>query len=81
MIIEVSTLGYLPHLPFGAIGPLGTHNCGCTLELNLQPYWLAQELLLEDRSGAENHAQLQFGMWLVALLAPGDHAAPLLLDG
>ena len=31
VIIEVYASGYLPHLPFGAIGPLGTHDTGFTL--------------------------------------------------
>ena len=35
MILKVAASGYLPHLPFGAIGPLGLHEAGCTLEFQL----------------------------------------------
>ena len=65
------------HLPFGAIGPLGLHEAGCTLEFQLHPYWLALDLLVGGGPGAENHAQLQFSKWLVAFPAWGDHAVPL----
>ena len=77
MILKVAASVYLPHLPFGAIGPLGMHDAGCTLELQLQPHWLALELLVRYSPGAENIAQLQFSIWLVALPARGDRAAPL----
>ena len=77
MILKVAASGYIPHLLFGAIGPFGMHEAGCTLEFQLHPYWLAMELLVGGGPGAENLAQLQFGKWLVVLLAQGDHAAPL----
>ena len=79
MIIKVAASGYPPHLPFGAICPLGPHDAGRTLELHLHPHWLALELLVGDGSGAKNISQLQFRMWLVAFPARGDHAAPLLI--
>ena len=62
MILKVAASVYLPHLPFGAIGPLGMHESGCTLEFQLHPYWLALELLMGGRPGAENIAQLKCGM-------------------
>ena len=77
MILKVSASGYLPHLPFCAIGPLGLHEDGCTLEFKMHPYWLALELLVGGGPGAENISQLQCGMWLVALPAQVDHAVPL----
>ena len=77
MIIDVSVSGYLPHLLFGAIGPLGKHNSGCTFELHMQPHWLSLELILRDGPVAENLAQLQLDMWLVAMPARGDHFDPL----
>ena len=77
MILKVSASEYLPHLKFGAIGPLGLHEAGCNLEFHLHPYWLALELLGGGGPGAENLAQLQCGMWLVALPYQGDHAASL----
>ena len=77
MILEVSDLGYLLHLTFVAIGTLVLHDAICTLELQLQPHWLALELLVGDRPGIENLSQLQCGMWLVALPSQGDHAVPL----
>ena len=46
MILKVAALGYLPHLPFGAIGPLGLHEAGYTLEFQLHTYLLALELLV-----------------------------------
>ena len=64
------------HLPFGAIGPLGLHEAGCTLEFQLHPYWLALELLVGGGPGDKNISQLQCGMWLVALPDLGDHAFP-----
>ena len=67
MILKVAASGYLPNLPFGAIGALGLHEAGCTLEFQLHPYWLALELLVGGGRGAENLAQLQSGMWMVAL--------------
>ena len=73
MILKVAASGYILHLPFGAIGPLGLHEAGCTLEFKLHTYWLALELLVGDGPGAENLSQLQFGKWLVALPARGDH--------
>ena len=76
VIIGVVASGYLPHLPFGAIGLLGPYDSGCTLKLLLQPHWMALELLVGDGPGVENHAQLWFGMWLVVLPAQGDHAIP-----
>ena len=79
MILKVSGLGYLLNLPFGAIGPLGLHGAGCTLEFQLYPHWLALELLVGDGTGAEYLSQLQCGMWLVALPARGDHDVPLLI--
>ena len=77
MILKVAASGYLPHLPFGAIGPLGLHGAGCTLEFQLLPYWLALDLLVGGGPGAENIDQLQCGIWLVAFPAQGDHATPL----
>ena len=77
VIIKVAASGYLPHLPFGATGPLGLHEAGCTLEFQLHPYWLALELLVGGGPGAKNIAQLQCDMWLVALPALGDHAVTL----
>ena len=77
MIIKVAASGYILHLIFGAIGPLGLHDAGYTLELQLNPQWLVLEILVRDGPGAENIYQLQFGMELVALPAQGDHAAPL----
>ena len=68
---------FLPHLPFGTIDPLGLHDAEYILELQLQPYWMALELLVEDGKGVETFPQLQFGMWLVALPAQGDHAVPI----
>ena len=79
MILEVDVSGYLPHLPFGDIGPLSPHDAGCTLELQLLPHWLALELLVGDVPVTESHAQLQFGMWLVALTGQGDHYIPRLI--
>ena len=76
MILKVSDSGYLPNLPFGASGLLGSHDAGCTLELQLQPHWMALELLVGDDPGVENNSQLQSGMWLVALPAQGYHAVP-----
>ena len=35
------------------MGPLGTHDAGFTLELQIPPHFLALDLLLGDRSGAE----------------------------
>ena len=67
MTLVVADSGCLPHLPFGTIGPLGPHDSECTLELHLQPHWLALALIVEDRLGVENLAQLRFGMWLVVL--------------
>ena len=69
MILKVTASGYLPHLPFGAIGPLGLHDSECTLELQLQPHWLALELLVGYGPGAENLSPLHFSIWLVALIA------------
>ena len=77
VILKVAASWYLPHLPFGVIGPLGMHDDGCTLELHLQPHWLALEVLVGDRLGAENFAQLMFCMWIVALPSQGDHAVSL----
>ena len=79
MILKVAASVYLPHLLFGATGPLGLHEAGCTLEFQLYPHWLALDLLVGDRMGAENIAQVQFGMWLVVLLSRRYHAAPLLI--
>ena len=77
MILKLSASGYLPHLPFGAISPLGLHEAGCTLEFQLNLYWLALELLVGNGLGAETLSQLQCDMCLVAFPAIGDHAAPL----
>ena len=77
MILKVAASGYIPHLPFGAIGPLGLREAGCTLEFQLHQHWLVLELLVGGGPGAENLAQLQFRKWLVALPARGDHAVPL----
>ena len=77
MILEVAASGYLPHLPFSAIGPLGTPDAGCTLELQLHTHWLALDLVVGEELGAENISQLQFGMWLVALPSRVDHAVTL----
>ena len=67
----------LKHLPCGAIGPFGLHEAICTLEFQLHQHWLALELLVGGIPGAGNLSQLQFGKWLVALLAQGHHAFPL----
>ena len=77
MILKVAASGYLPHLPFGAIGPLRLHEAGCTLEFQLHHHWLALELLVCGGPGAEKLAPLQFGKCLVALPARGDHAVSL----
>ena len=77
VILKFSSLGYPPHLPFGAIGPLGMNEAVCTLEFYLHPHWLAQDILVGDGPGAENLAQLQFFMWLVVFLNRGDHAVTL----
>ena len=37
----------LPHLTFGAIGPLGPHDAEYTLELQLQPNFLALKLIIK----------------------------------
>ena len=74
MTLGVVASGYIPHLPIGDIGPLGPHDDECTLELQMQSYWLALELLVEDGTGIETLDQLLFGMWLVALTSQGDHA-------
>ena len=66
--------GCLPHLSFGAIVPLGTYDDEYTLELQLQPHWMALDLLVEYGPGVEILAQLRFGMWLVALPSRGHHA-------
>ena len=76
MIIEVAASGYLPHLQFGSIGPIGPHDSRCTLELHLQLHWLSLELIVGYGPGAENNSQLKFGMWLVTLTARVDHAVP-----
>ena len=62
MILKVAASGYLPRLPFGAIGLLGLHEAGCTLEFQLHPYWLALELIVGGGPGAKNLAQLRYGM-------------------
>ena len=62
MILKVAASVYLPHLPFGAIGTLGLHYAGCALKLQLQPHWLALEVLVGDGPGAENIYQLHLGM-------------------
>ena len=67
MILEVAASGCLPCLPFGTIGPHGLHDYECTLELQVQPHWLALYLLVGDGPGAENHSQLRSVMWLFAL--------------
>ena len=72
--LGVVASGCLPHLPFGAIGPLGPHDAEYTLELQMQPHWLARDLLEDDRTFVEIISQLRFGMWLVSLPAQGDHA-------
>ena len=77
MILKVATSGYILHLPFGAIGPLGLHEAGCTWEFQLHQHWLALELLVGGGPGAENIAQSKFGMWLFAFPSRGDHASPL----
>ena len=51
MLLEVPASECLPHLPLGAIGPLRPHDAEFTLELNLQPHWLALELLVGYRPG------------------------------
>ena len=77
MITKVDASGYLLHLTFGAIGPLGLDEAGCTVEFQLHTYWLALDLLVGGGLGVENISQLQCGMWLVALPARGDHDDPL----
>ena len=47
------------------------------LKLQLQPHWLALELLVEDGPGVDILAQLRFVMCLVELPARGDHAVLL----
>ena len=79
LFVEVFASVHLPHLLFGAIGQHVPHDAGCILELNMHPHWLALHLLVGDGPGAENHAQLQLCMWLVALPAWGDHAVPRLI--
>ena len=69
MILKVAALGYLTHLTFGSICPLGLREAGCTLEFQVHTYWSALEILVRDRPGAVNLAQLQFVMWLVSLPA------------
>ena len=63
MTLGVFASGRLPHLPFGAIGPLGLHD----------DKWLSLELLVMDRPGVGIISQLWFGMWLIALPVRGDH--------
>ena len=77
MILKVAASGYLRHLPFGAIGPLGMNEAGCILEFHLHSYWLALELFVGAGPDAENIAQLKCGMWLVALTYQGVHDVPL----
>ena len=77
MILKVATSGYIPHVPFGDIGPFGLHEAGCNLKAQLHPYWLALDLLVGGGPGAENLSQLKFGKWLVEFPARGDHAVPL----
>ena len=74
MILEVYASVFLPNLPFGTIGPFRPHDAECTLELQLQPYWLTLDLLVGDGMGVENHAPLWFVMWMVAFPDRGDHA-------
>ena len=69
MTLGVVASKCLPRLPFGSIVQLGSHDAECTLELQLQPHWLALEMLVEDGPGVEIISQLWFGMWLVVLLA------------
>ena len=76
MILNFFASDYLPDLPFGAIVTLGPHDAGCTLKLQMQLHWLALYLIVVDGLGDENIAQLQFGMWLVALPPQGDYDAP-----
>ena len=76
MILKFSASGYLLHLPFGAIGPFGLHESRCTLEFQLHPHWLALELILVDRQGTENLAQLQFSMYMDALTAQETMMSP-----
>ena len=76
-ILKVSASGYILHLPFVANGPLGLHDSGCTLELQLQSHWLELDLLVGEGPVAENISLLQFVMWLVAFTAQWDHAAPI----
>ena len=77
MILKVADSGYLPHLPFGAIGTFGLHEAGCTFKFHLHPHYLALELVAGDGPGAENLSQLQFFMCLFSFPARGDHAVPL----
>ena len=53
------------------------HDAGCTVEFQLNPHWLALELLVGDGLGSENIAQLQLCKWLVALPDQGYNASPL----
>ena len=74
MTLGVVVLDCLPHLPFGAICPHRPHDAEYTLELQMQPHWLALEVLVEDGSGLEILAQLRFGMWLFVFPVRGDHS-------
>ena len=82
MIIKVAASGYLLRLPFGATGTIGPHDAECTLEIQLQEHWMALELLVGDGPGIENHAQLLFGMLLIAFPSQGYYATPpIILNG
>ena len=77
MILKVSALVYIPHLPFGAIGPLGLNEAICTLEIQLQPHWLVLDMLLGV--GLTLKILTNDSLVLVALPARGDHNVSLLI--
>ena len=57
VILQVAASGYLHHLPFDKIVPLGLHEYGCNLEFQLHPHCLVLELLVGYGPGAEKLSQ------------------------
>ena len=51
--LGVFASGCLPHLSFGAIGPLGPYDAKYTLELQLHPHCLSLQLLVQDGLGVQ----------------------------
>ena len=49
--LGVFVSGCLSNLSYGVIGPPGQHDDEYTWEIQLHPYWLALELLVEDYLG------------------------------